>query len=193
MTPEALSQNFPALDLHPERVLFRIHRAANDPVYFSNSGLGRFDLLGIAGSGTCYLSPSPIGAYLETFGRIGTIAWSDVEQRRLSELTLARALRLGDLTNRTILGRYGITGDLSVGADYSPSQDLARQLYDLGFDGIYYTIRHDPAFIERAVAVFGGSGEQKLFVASTAPIPDAVIGQGARDYALLVLPSPPSS
>lgn len=160
MTVRAVDEDFPSIGLHPERVLYRVHRAANDPLYFSSSRLGRFDLAGIAGVGTCYLSASPIGAYVETLGRLGTITIGDVGERRLSEFTLARSLRVGNLTDRTIVGTYGITGDLSVGIDYTPGQELARRLYDLGFDGIYYTVRHDPAFVERAVAVFGGLGNR---------------------------------
>ncbi len=149
MTDREVDADFPSLNLHPDRVLYRVHRAANDPLYFSSTGIGRFDLARIAGMGTCYLSASPIGAYVETLGRLGTPNRGDVHERRLSELTPSRTLRVGDLTDRTILGMYGITGDLSVGADYRPAQELSRRLCDHGFDGVYYTVRHDPAFTER--------------------------------------------
>jgi len=106
--------------------------------------------------------------------RLGTISWEDVEERRLTEFTLARSLKLGDLTERVVLGRYGLAGDISTGTGtaYHPSQEFAARLYELGFDGIYYTARHDPAFLERSVAVFGGSGDQKLFATSTTRFPE---------------------
>jgi hypothetical protein len=190
VTGRALDDEFPSVVVHPDRVVYRVHRASNDPLYFSSSGLGRFDVLGVAGLGTCYVSPSPIGAYLETLGRLGTISSEDIDDRRLTELTLARSLKLGDLTNRSVLGRYRITGDISVGTDYTSSQELAQSLYELGFDGPYYTIRHDPAFLERAMAIFGGSGEEKLFAVATTAIPDTVLDQGALEFGSLVLPPP---
>lgn len=67
---------------------------------------------------------------------------------------------------------------------------LASHLYQLGFDGVYYTARHDPAFLERSVAVFGGPGEKKLFVVSTSAVPSAVMEEGASEFGLLVLPPP---
>jgi RES domain-containing protein len=120
---------------------------------------------------------------------LGTITWEDIEERSLTELTLARSLKLADLTERSVVGRYGVAGDISTGTDYGPSRKLAGRLYELGFDGIYYTARHDPAFLERGVAVFGGSGDQKLFATSTTAIPEALVDQAAREFGLLVLPS----
>jgi hypothetical protein len=88
-----------------------------------------------------------------------------------------------------VLGRYGIAADISVGTDYGPSQRLASDLYASGFDGIYYTARHDPAFLERSAAVFGGAGDEKLFAVTTYPIPPDVIGQGITEFGLTVLPT----
>jgi hypothetical protein len=190
VTTPRVDDAFPSLVVHPERVLFRLQRSSNQPVHFSSSGHGRFDLVAVAGVGTCYVAPSPLGAYVEIFGRLGTITWDDIEERSLTELTLARSLKLADLTERSVLGRYGLAGDISTGTDYGPSQKLAGRLYELGFDGIYYTARHDPAFLERSVAVFGGSGDRKLFATLTTVIPEALVDQAAREFGLLVLPSP---
>lgn len=165
-----------------------MHRTINDPVFFCSDGTGRFDLTAFTDVGTCYAAPSPIGAYVETFGRLGTISETDVEERSLTELALTRSLNLADLTDRSVLGRYGITGDVSAGTDYQPSQQLAATLYEAGCDGIYYTARHDPAFQERSVAVFGGAGATKLFAQSTGPIPHNLVDHAAREFRLLVLP-----
>lgn len=179
---------FPELVLHPERVLYRVHRNQNDPVHFCSDGSGRFDLTAVDGTGTCYMSPSPIGAYIETFGRLGTITVSDIAERCLTELALTRPIRLADTTDRSVLGSYGITGDISAGTVYRPSQQAAAQLYAAGFDGVYYTARHDPAFQERSVAVFGGAGDTKLFVSASYDIPDELLRQGVREFHLAVLP-----
>ncbi len=77
---------------------------------------------------------------------------------------------------------------MSAGTDYFPSQQLATILYGLGFDGVYYTARHDPAFLERSTAIFGGPGDDKLFAVSTYDIPPQLIEEGIREFSLLVLP-----
>jgi hypothetical protein len=185
-----IDADFPSHTLHPERVLYRIHRATNAPIHFATDGLGRFFLMDVPGAGACYVSPSPIGACIETFGRRGTISVDDLAERSLSEPALSRSVRLADLTDRQVLGRYGIAGDISTGTDYQPSQRLASGLYALGFDGIYYTARHEPAFLERSVAIFGGPDDEKLFIVAANPIPQELAMEGARDFGLSVLPAP---
>jgi RES domain len=185
-----IDADFPSHTLHPERVLYRIHRTTNAPIYFASDDLGRFNLMDVPGAGTCYVSPSPVGAYIETFGRLGTISEDDLAERSLSELALSRSVRLADLTDRQVLGRYRIAGDISTGTDYQPSQRLASALYAVGFDGIYYTARHDPAFLERSVAIFGGPDDEKLFIVAATPIPQELAMEAARDFGLLVLPAP---
>lgn len=185
---EPVGPGFPSTTVHPERVLYRVRRSVNDPLYFSSSGGGRFDLRGTPEAGTSYLSPSPVGAYLETFGRLKMLSDADIEERSLSEVVPAVPLHLADLTDRRVLGRYGVTGDISVGTDYGPSQALAAELYRAGFDGIYYTARHDPAFLERSVAVFGGPSTTKLFTQSTGEVPADLVEEVTRDFGLIVLP-----
>lgn len=188
MATGPVGPEFPSATVHPERVLYRVHKTVNDPLYFSSSGDGRFDLTAVAGEGTCYLSPSPTGAYLETLGRIRTLSDADIEERSLSEVVPTVPLHLADLTDRQVLGHYGVTGDISAGTDYGPSQALADELYRAGFDGTYYTARHDPAFLERSVAVFGTASAAKLFTLSTGPVPVDLVNEAARDFGLIVLP-----
>jgi RES domain len=187
VTDLPIDAGFPAHSLLPERVLYRVHMTRNDPVHFASDRRGRFNLLDAPGAGTCYLAASPIGAYVETFGRFASgISQEDVEERSLSDLALTRPLNLADLTNRQVVGRYGIAGDISVGTDYVPSQRLASKLYEAGFDGVYYTARHDPAFLERSVAVFGSPEDAKIFAVSSNPIPPEVIAEGVIEFGLLV-------
>jgi hypothetical protein len=89
---------------------YRMTDAEGRPVAVARGGAG--------------LSPSPIGAYVETLGRLGTISGEDPAERSLSELALSRALILADLTDRLILGRDGIAGDIST--DYRPSSNSPR-------------------------------------------------------------------
>ncbi len=190
MTDLLCDGDFPAHTVHPDRVLFRIHRWAHDPVHFASDHTGRFNLTTVAGSGTCYLSPSAMGAYVEVFGRLGTIRTEDVVDRALSELTLSRPLRLADVTDRQILGRYHLSGEISAGLDYDLTQRFASEAYTAGFEGVYYTARHDPAFQERNIAVFGGPEADKLFTATSDDIPPSLVHEGERGFGLLVMPFP---
>jgi hypothetical protein len=76
-----ITADFPAQTLYPERVLYRIHKTMYDPVHFASHKEGRFNLTGLPGAGTCSLSASPIGAYVEKFGRFSTISTEDVVGR----------------------------------------------------------------------------------------------------------------
>lgn len=181
---------FPHIGLTADRVHYRVHRAINDPINFANSGDGRFDLIGLGDRGTCYMAASALGAYVETFGRLSAITDDDIAERSLTELVLLRPLILANLTSRAVLGDYGIAGDVSAGTNYGLSQEVAARLHEANFDGIYYTARHDPAFLERSIAVFGDESEAKLFAQNTEPIPDRLIADAEHQFNLIVLPGP---
>ena len=189
---EADIGSFPEYSLHPDRVLFKIHGAINDPRYFSDSGDGRFDLTPETGAGTCYLGLSVLGAFVETLGRFKSLTQEMINERALSALSLTRPLRLADLTDRSVLGDFGITGDLSAGADYTQSQQWAARLYKAGLDGIFYAARHDPAFTERSAAVFGNEDTgTKLFEVVTEPIPEALVDEACDEFGFTVWPATP--
>lgn len=184
--------SFPTHVVHPDRVLYRMHQVFNDPTFFARSGNGRFDLTEEGERGTCYCALSGVGAFLETFRRTRYIPEHMIELRALSTLSLTRPLRLADLTDPTVIGSYGITGEVSVGPDYSEPQQWAAEFYRAGFDGVFYAARHDPSFTERSAAVFGDSelGE-KLFDVATTPIPDDVIEEASSKFSFKILPATP--
>lgn len=184
--------SFPVHTVHQDRVLYRIHRATNDPIVFSQSGQHRFDLTDEAEIGTCYCALSELGAFVETFRRIRHIPQHVVDERALSSLSLSRPLKLADLTDRSIIGSFGIAGDVSTGTDYAASQQLGARLYEAGFDGVFYAARHDPSFTERSVAVFGNdeSGE-KLLEVITEPISSDLVEEACSEFGFSVLPATP--
>ena len=189
MTQEDLG-SFPELPPLPDRVFARIHNSLHGPLYFCNSGVGRFDLPAKTGKGTCYMADRPLGAFVETFGRLTSLTREMIDERSLSELSPRRPLRLADLTNRKVLGGFGISGDISTGADYGPSQEWALGLFNAGFEGIYYVVRHDPSHIERSVAVFGNEeSTADLFDVSTEPIPRDLVDEACREFGFTVWPS----
>jgi hypothetical protein len=105
-----------------------------------------------------------------------------ITARYLTVIAPIVELRLADMTGRSVLGQFGIAGDVSAGADYAPPQEWAHRLWEAGFDGIYYAARHDPQFTERSVALFGAPGDQtanerKRFDVASAPIPDDVLAE----------------
>ena len=53
--------DFPATTLHPERVLYRIHRTLNDRIYFDSTRNDRFSLRDMPGEGPVTPPPRPSG------------------------------------------------------------------------------------------------------------------------------------
>ncbi len=149
-------RSFPEFWLVSGGALVRIHRLANSPEHFGTSGDNRFDPPPgrRAKFGTCYLAFEPIAAYVEVFGDFEEVDEDEVDLRALSTAILKEDLRLGDVTDRSVLGDFDITAEISTGSDYAGPQALASDLFDAGFDGIRYRVRHDPAMELEAVALF---------------------------------------
>ena len=184
--------DFPPFDLGADRVLYRVHRSIYPAVWFSTSGDGRFDLTSRPPTGTLYCSPTPEGAFVEVFGRLGVVTQDVVDERLISQIPLETSLRLADLTDASIVGRYGISGDISASppAGYATSQEWAERFYDAGFDGIHYVARHDPSFSERSVAIFGSEGQaEKLASPDSYLIDRDLIDDCHRRFGIEVLPT----
>lgn len=189
---------FPAVLIPANAPLARIHHNLRDPEYFSADGSGRFDPPpgSTAGFGTCYLSTHPMGAFLETFGRIRPVLQRHVDERVLTQAFLPSDARMANMTDPAILGRYGLTAEIGVGGDertYAATQRWAEALEAVGFAGIVYAARHDPALHERSVALFGKPGVQRsrLLARPSTYIPDELIERAANEYAIDILPSVP--
>lgn len=186
--------DFPTRSIDTSQPLFRIHRRPLHPAWFNTDGSWRFDPLPTHRDrfGVCYLGFEPLAAYVEVFGRIRAVPQVEIDRRRLSELTVTHRVELGDLTDRTVLGDFGITAAHSTGTDYSPAQELATRLFDAGLDGVLYRVRHDPAMTLEAVALFGEPGEtpDRLGPAKRGPIDDRLIHDG-RQFRIEVIPAAP--
>jgi RES domain-containing protein len=135
--------------------VYRIFRARRSPWWFSSDGAGRFDLP--VPRGTCYLADDPLAALLEVTRGLTLLSESFLSGRRLLTGWPARSLRLADLTAAAAY-RYGVTAELSAGADYTGPRAWAAALADTGFDGLRYRIRHDPRAELSGVAWFGRAG-----------------------------------
>lgn len=185
---------FPSRTLDTTTTLFRIHQRHLHPAWFSTDGSWRFDPPPSHRDrfGVCYIGLTSLAAYVEVFGRIRVVPQAEFDRRRLSQLTVSRVAYVADLTERAVLGTFGITAAHSMGTDYAPSQELSSFLFDAGFDGIAYRVRHDPAMTLEAVALFGEPGETPGWFSApkTGAIPDELISVG-RQFRIEILPSVP--
>jgi hypothetical protein len=187
-------RGFPYRTLRADRPLYRLHRAAREPWWFSADGSGRFDPVGTH-AGACYVAYEPLGAWIEVFRKAMVIAEADVSARILTDLRAGRDLRLADLVSRRALS-FGVTASLGADEDYSRSHDFAAAAVGAGFDGVRYRARHDPALRLTNVALFAAAGAPGTTDATwpprvSVPVPDELIEDAARTFGYRVLPAPP--
>jgi hypothetical protein len=96
----ALLAHFPRVTLKSSKELFRAHRRANAPWWFSSDGTGRFDLIG--SQGTCYLADSPEAALRESLGRVvraGIVDVAELADRVISNVAVTKSKTLADTTS----------------------------------------------------------------------------------------------
>ena len=118
---------FPRRTLRGDLELHRIHKAANDPWWFSTDGSGRFDTK----HGTCYFAGRPIGAWVEVFRKRMLLPEEEVTGRALHTVALGRSLRLADITSRRALA-FGVTASLGADESYAAGQRFAAAAIDAG-------------------------------------------------------------
>ena len=177
-------EHFPARTLRNGTPLYRIHRHDRSAAYFSQSGAHRFDPPGTSRVryGVCYLGLEPLTAYVEVFGRIGTIRDRDVTSKRLPTARANADIRLADLTDRSVLGRFSVTAAHSTAPDYGASQALSETLHKARFHGIVYRVRHDPSMELEAVALFDKpfAGREPIAITWSTPrhVPESLTADG---------------
>lgn len=184
--PPGSLAGFPAAVLDKTTVLARIHRAETNPIFFSTRGKGRFDL---SPEGTLYLAGSDEGAFLEVFrGRV--VALEEVAIRRLAFIGLRGNARLADLASASSRG-FGITAAIHATPDYILCQKWAAALHVAGFDGVRYSLSHDPSGNSVGVALFGPEHQvvPRLALVDDQSMADELIERVRRQFGVLVLPT----
>lgn len=181
--------------------LHRIHGTRPGSVaFFDTSPHGRFNLTDVAHRGTCYLALDPLGAYVETLGRILTRSVSDIAGRRHSVVTIGRDLHLFDMTRSEARSAYvndglDLTATIGAGDSYDAPQRLARLAHEDDYDGILCTARHDPGHEHLALALFGPAGPNDTDVVfatcKTDTITDDLVDAGRTTFGIAVFPDPP--
>jgi RES domain-containing protein len=159
-----------------EKALFaRIHHAQREAAWFCPAADDRFcPPSSASGFGTCYLSTTHLGAFMEKFGQRGSFL-PVVAQERLDECAIANVVlpitRLADIAS-THAARWGITLEHTASTDYQRTRLWAERFYQAGFGGIRYLARHDPSGNLESIALFGKPGVQEgaFVVTRTEPI-----------------------
>ena len=188
--PAALA-DFPGRMVTADYPYARIHHDRHEPEWFCDRGDCRFDPPLGAGFGTCYLAGHPLGAFVEKFGRLRVVPRSLVDQHSLAGLRLPSPVRVADVTDRTIVGRWNLSAELWAGDDYEGSQRWALRLHQAGFSGIWYSSAHDVRGGLHSLALFGKPGFQpeQLLRSGDGPIPRSLIDHAAADFGIEVLPA----
>jgi len=167
--------------------LYRIHPVDHGPWWFSSDGSGRFDLAPPAG--TCYLSLSPVGAFIEVFRDFTFVDAADVSARVLARMRTPRDVVLADCTSTRARG-FGVTAAVHSTADYAATQAWATAFQNRGFHGVRYFCGHDPSQDELGIALFGEAGEADHPVVDTGSIGGELLRTVERRFGVRVLPAP---
>jgi hypothetical protein len=176
--------------------LYRIHRRAFGPWYFDGSGDGRFDPVATRDRGACYWAEDPHGAWVEVFRTRMLLTPDDVDDRRLSVLTLRGSLRVPDLTSRRAL-TAGVTAALTAGAEYGPAHELADALQGRE-EGVRWRLRHDLEQQLIGIALFGQEGAASPSARRALPptrstrITGRLINDARREFGYEILTPPVS-
>ncbi|MDQ1738366.1 MAG: hypothetical protein QOE53_18, partial [Pseudonocardiales bacterium] len=103
--------------------MYRAHKAAAAPWWFSSDGSGRFDLP--PAHGTCYLASDAEAAVRERWGEellaLGCVPRGLAESTEVSELRAPRGGRLADLCSGEA-AHFGVTREISTTSRYDVTQ-----------------------------------------------------------------------
>lgn len=110
----------------------------------------------------------------------------------MSSLIVPEA-RLADMTDRTVLGWWGLTAEVGAGDDYVGTRLWAQRLWQAGFAGVWYQARHDPSANLHSIALFAKPGLQpSAFIpAGSTSITDDIIDEAERIFGIEVFPAAP--
>lgn len=182
-TPEQLLA-FPAYGLQATQSLYRTHKAVFGAWFFSCSMKGRFDLA--SPKGTCYVAEQRLGAFMEQFRGLTFLKRVEVDDMRISRLTVPYEMKLADCTAPLARG-FGVTAEFHATPDRKVTQAWATAFEAAGFHGVRYFLRNDPASRRIGIALFGSGGPSNWIVASTRRISESLVRTATQTYGIQVL------
>ncbi len=162
------TKNLPIEIVESGTVIYRSHRNASSPIYYSVGHPGNRFGDPAAKFGVCYCAQAPAGAFVETFLRQGTGGFVDPDElrkRSIADIEVLQELRLVACYGAG-LHKLGATAAITAHDDIGPAQAWAAAIYHHpdAPDGIRYRVRHDNDQI--GVALFDRSGPALSWVSS---------------------------
>jgi len=151
-----LAKRSPLLDkLKEGTVIYRLHRADRDAIFFGRTGDNRFDAPD-GSYGVLYAGEDEYCSFIETCGQVTgvpSVSGAYLDQRNLAEITVTQSMSLIDLSASAGLARIGADGRLMSGSHAVAQRwSAALRKHPTNPGGILYRARHDPA--KSAFAIF---------------------------------------
>lgn len=182
--PPADLSDLPSTRIESEP-LWRIHRNGVDPLALASDEHDRFNLS--VPQSTLYVATDPLGAFIEVFGRLAILDASEVRSYRITKLEAA-GQHLADLTDRSVLGKAGLTAEIHSTTDYELTRSWAEAIAAAGLHGVRYLARHDPASRLTSIALFGGPAAEGPTRVTTEAIGADLLARAEQEFGLLTVP-----
>ncbi len=135
-------------------VIYRLHRADRDALYFGRTGDNRFDAPD-GRFGVLYAGEDEYCSFIETCGPttgVPSVSGAYLDQRHIAELKVVGSMSLIDLSASGGLARIGADGRLMDGSHAVAQRwSAALRKHPTKPDGILYRARHDPAKLAFAI------------------------------------------
>jgi hypothetical protein len=184
-------EDFPEFVLPAGTEVHRIHSADLGAWYFNAEDTWRFNPCSIAGLGACYLGERPVAGLLESFKGVSVVDEQDVARKAHFTVTLEAEIHLADCCVPAA-GDFGVNGEIHTTTEYSVTQAWAAALAQIGFAGVRYFCRSDPAMSLISYAFFDSTGEAppgRWPVGHDRSISEDILEE-AEAYGLRVRPTP---
>jgi hypothetical protein len=135
-------------------VIYRLHRADRDAIFFGRNGDNRFDAPD-GSFGVLYAGEDEYCCFIETCGRVTgvpSVSGAYLDQRNLADITVTKSIRLIDLSASAGLARIDADGRLMDGSHAIAQRwSAALRKHPTNPGGIVYRARHDPAKLAFAI------------------------------------------
>jgi len=141
-------------DLEEGTVIYRLHKAGRDPIFFGRTGDNRFDAPD-GSYGVLYAGEDEYCCFIEACGQVTgvpSVSGAYLDQRNRGEITVTQAMILIALSASAGLARIGADGRLIDGSHSAAQRwSAALRKHPTNPAGILYRARHDPAKLAFAI------------------------------------------
>lgn len=169
----------------------RIHSAKRAAWYFNSNDTWRFNPCSVPGLGACYLAERPVAGLLGIYKGVSVVDEQDIAGKAHFVATLQADVRLADCCVAAA-HEFGVNGEIHTSTDYEMTQAWAAVLAQVGFAGVRYLCRSDPAMSLTGYAFFDTAGQAlpgRWPDGRDTPIGEEILRE-AEDYGLRIRPTP---